>query len=145
MNTKESMLLGWKETLKKNGFRLTEPRLLVMEILANSTKALSPLEIFEQNLESQSSMGIASVYRTLEILEDLDLVQKIHQPGGCHAFWPALNEHQHLVICTDCGCMVEIPCNENIQEYFNQIEDITGYVVADHWMQLFGSCRGCLN
>lgn len=143
MGKQENMLLSWKDTLQKNGYRITEPRLMVMEIISCSTKALTPLDIFEQNLENQSSMGIASVYRTLEILENLDLVQKIHQQDGCHAFWPVLEGHQHLVICKDCGNMAEVPGSEDIQEYMHQVEEKTGFVVNDHWMQLFGNCSEC--
>ena len=145
MSKQENMLSSWKDTLQKNGYRITEPRLMVMEILSCSTKALTPLDIFEQNLESQSSMGIASVYRTLDMLEDLGLVQKIHQLDGCHAFWPALEGHQHLVICKDCGSMMGVPGSEDIHEYIHQIEDSTGFVVDDHWLQLFGNCRECNN
>lgn len=145
MRKQDRLLSSWKENLHDNGYRLTEPRLLVMEILATCKTALTPLEIYELNLKSHSPLGIASVYRTLELLENLGLVQKIHQPDGCHAYWPALEGHRHLVICNECGCMVEVPGSEDIDEYFHQIEDSIGFVVNDHWLQLFGNCRECKN
>ena len=146
MVEKQNQILScWKETLHQKGFRVTEPRLQVMEILLSSEKALSPQEIFEISLAEDGSLGIASVYRTLEMLEELNLVQQIHQPGGCHAFWPALEGHQHLMICKKCGRMVEIPGSENIGAYIQRIEEKTGFEVEDHWLQLFGSCQHCRN
>jgi Fur family ferric uptake transcriptional regulator len=139
----EEILTSWQESLHHHGYRMTRPRRLVMEIIASSPTALSPQEIYQISLQEDQSLGIASVYRTVEMLEKLNLVQQVHEPGGCHGIWPALEGHKHYLICRDCGRMEIIPGNENIDGYIRRVEDQTGYQVDDHWLQLFGHCGEC--
>lgn len=142
--TLSSQLDSWKETLHNKGYRVTQPRLQVMGILADSKIPLTPQEIYHLTLELDSPPGIASVYRTLEMLDELGLIQQIHQPGGCHAIFPTVDGHKHLLICTNCGRMTVVEGNEEISEYINKIEDQTNYQVQEHWLQLFGICEDCL-
>jgi len=144
-SAKDHVLNSWQASLHRNGFRVTRPRKQVMEIIASSTTALTPQEIYQKSLEWDQSPGIASVYRTLEMLEDLGLIQQIHQPGGCHGIWPTVEGHNHYLICRDCGQMTVIEGDEDITGYIDNIEKQTGYRVDDHWLQFFGTCRGCLD
>ena len=141
--TREQRIESWKTTLRQGGYRVTKPRLQVMRILAETETPLTPLDIYQLTLELDSPPGIASVYRTLEMLGDLNLIQQIHQPGGCHAICPALEGHKHLLICSRCGQMRVVEGNEAISEYISEIEDQTGYQVQEHWLQLFGVCQQC--
>ncbi len=144
-SAKDHILSSWQASLHQNGFRVTRLRQQVMEIIASSTTALTPQEIYQKSLEWDQSPGIASVYRTLEMLENLGLIQQIHQPGGCHSIWPAVEGHNHYLICRDCGLMKVIEGDEDITGYIDNIEKQTGYRVDDHWLQFFGTCRGCLD
>lgn len=139
----DQRLENWKISLRKNGFRVTQPRLQVMRILVDSQIPLTPQDIYQRSLALDSPPGIASVYRTLEMLDDLGLIQQIHQPGGCHAIYPAIEGHKHILICTSCGQMRVVEGNEGISEYINRIEEKTGYEVEEHWLQLFGLCQDC--
>lgn len=133
----------WKTTLHQNGYRVTQPRLQVMRILADSEVPLTPQKIYQLSLGLDTPPGIASVYRTLEMLDDLGLIQQIHQPGGCHAIYPSVEGHKHLLICNSCGQMRVVEGNEEISEYIRLIEEQTGYQVKEHWLQLFGTCQDC--
>lgn len=133
----------WTAALHQSGFRVTQPRLQVMRILAGSEIPLTPQEIYQLSLDLESPPGIASVYRTLEMLSKLGLTQQIHQPGGCHAICPAVEGHKHLLICTSCGQMRVVEGNEEVSEYIKMIENQTGYQVDEHWLQLFGICQNC--
>jgi len=144
-SSKDHVLSSWQDALHRNGFRVTRPRQQVMEIIASSTTALTPQAIYQKSLEWDQSPGIASVYRTLEMLENLGLIQQIHQPGGCHGIWPVVEGHNHFLICRDCGQMKVIEGDEDITGYIDNIEKQTGYRVDDHWLQFFGTCRGCLD
>jgi Fe2+ or Zn2+ uptake regulation protein len=139
------ILDSWKDSMRQRGYRITRPRLQVMEIITKSKTALTPQEIYHQSLDSEQPPGIASVYRTLEMLDELGLIQQIHQPDGCHGIWPALEGHKHLLLCTNCNDMQVIEGNEEISDYINMIEEQTSYQVKDHWLQLFGLCTGCLD
>ena len=137
------LLEGWKSVLAQHGLRVTEPRLQVMEIIASSSRPITPQEIYHRILELDQPPGIASVYRTLDTLEDLGLIQQIHQPDGCHGIWPAFDGHKHLVLCRGCSQTRVVEGNENISEYIQKIEEETGFLVDEHWLQLFGACEEC--
>ena len=139
----DNLLENWKAALNRNGYRVTQPRMQVMGILAGSDTPLTPQDIYKRTLELDSPPGIASVYRTLEMLDDLGLIQTIHQSGGCHAICPAFEGHQHMMICKSCGQMRVVECNKGMSEYISSIEDKTGYQVDEHWLQLFGLCQNC--
>ena len=139
----DQLITNWKSSLHQNGYRVTKPRLQVMEIIAASQTPLTPQDIYHQSLVLESPPGIASVYRTLEMLDTLGLIQQIHQPGGCHGIWPAVDGHKHLLLCRNCNQMQVIEGNEEIAEYISMIEKETGYEVDEHWLQLFGTCSSC--
>jgi Fur family ferric uptake transcriptional regulator len=141
-NAKE-ILKVWESSLKEANYRVTRPRMQVMEIITASKTPLTPQDIYHQTLELDDPPGIASVYRTLEMLDDLGLIQQIHQPGGCHGIWPALDGHKHHLICKDCGQLLVIEGSNQMVGYISSIEDQTGYQVEDHWLQFFGLCGAC--
>src|SRR5919201_1618351 len=93
----------WLNTLHKNGYRLTEARKAVVETIAESRRAMTPLEVYDMARALYPALGLVSVYRTLEKLEELHLIQRVHQPGGCQAFIAATDNHEHLLLCQNCG------------------------------------------
>lgn len=140
-----TQILGiWERSLKQAGYRVTRPRQQVMFIILSSRSPLTPQEIYQSTLDLADPPGIASVYRTLDMLADLGLIQQIHQPGGCHGIWPALEDHHHYLICKDCGNIRIIEGSDQMAGFISRIEDQTGYRVEDHWLQLFGICEGCV-
>ncbi|MGW8250194.1 MAG: transcriptional repressor [Anaerolineales bacterium] len=76
----------WMRRLQANGYRLTEPRRAVVAAISQSQHLLSPFDVFERARQSYPKLGLVTVYRTLEKLEELELVQRVHQPEGCQAF-----------------------------------------------------------
>ena len=139
----DHILDSWQNLPHQRGYRVTRPRRQVMEIIVSSETALTPQQIYHKSLELDQSPGIASVYRTLEMLDRLGLIQQIHQTEGCHGIWPTVDGHKHLLLCRNCGQMQVIEGNEEITEYISMIEKNTGYKVDEHWLQLFGICSGC--
>jgi len=132
----------WLEKLSQNGYRLTDSRQTVVEVVANSDRALSPLEVYDQARSRHSGLGLVTVYRTLEKLEELGLIQRVHQPQGCQAFIAAFNGHQHMVLCSRCG-KVQFFGGDNLDTLIQNIGQETGYQIQDHWLQLFGLCSNC--
>ncbi len=141
--TAQKRIQAWKTALQDRGLRLTTTRQTVIKILAESQKALTAQEIYDLARVQGHAVGIASVYRTLEVLADLDLIQQIHQGEGCHAYGPALSGHKHFLICTECRRMVAFPGTEDVEALFEKVEDHSGYEVKGHWLQLFGLCQEC--
>ncbi len=132
----------WLTLLKKNGCRLTEPRRVVVELVANAKRVLTPLEVYDMARKQRPALGLVSVYRTLEKLEELNLIQRVHQPQGCQAFVAAGHGHQHLLLCENCG-KAEFFEGDDLAALMQSIARKTGYKVKDHWLQLFGLCKSC--
>ncbi len=132
----------WCIALKQNGYRLTPSRQAVVEILAASEKVLDPQMVFDQARKEHPALGLMSVYRTIEKLEQLGLIQKVHQPDGCHAYIAAPEGHQHLLLCLGCG-NVEYFKGDNLDSLFKGIGIEKNYQIQDHWLQLFGFCKKC--
>ena len=132
----------WLEQLHENGYRLTDARRAVIDVVANTDRVLKPIEVYEIAKDIYPRLGLVTVYRTLEKLEELGLILRVHQPVDCQAFVPAWEGHKHLLLCTQCG-RFEYFEGENLELFFRGIGQETGYTIQDHWMQLFGICTAC--
>jgi Fur family transcriptional regulator, ferric uptake regulator len=133
---------AWLVQLQNNGYRLTGARRAVVEMVARSRRAVTPVEIFDQARGRYPALGLVSVYRTLEKLEELGLVQRVHQESGCNAYLPNAVGHQHLIICQDCG-RAEYFDGDDLDALFDRVGRQHGFSVRDHWLQLFGLCPAC--
>jgi Fe2+ or Zn2+ uptake regulation protein len=132
----------WLAQLQENGYRLTAARRAVVETVQKSTQALTPLEIFDAARKKYRALGLVSVYRTLEKLEELHVIQRVHQPQGCQAFISASSGHEHLLLCQSCG-KVNFFEGDDLDALIKSISKKTGYKVSEHWLQLFGLCANC--
>jgi len=132
----------WLTQLQENGYRLTEARRAVVETVERSTRALTPLEVYDLARKKYRALGLVTVYRTLEKLEELHIIQRVHQPMGCQAFISASSGHQHLLLCKNCGqaSMFE---GDDLDGLMRSIARKTGYQITEHWLQLFGLCQDC--
>ena len=132
----------WIAQLQENGYRLTEARRAVIETVQKSTLALTPVQVFDMARKKYRALGLVSVYRTLEKLEELHLIQRVHQPQGCQAFISASHEHEHLLLCQSCG-QVTFFEGDDLDALIKTISKKTGYLIREHWLQLFGLCQAC--
>ncbi len=132
----------WLTQLNDNGYRLTKARRAVVQTVARSTRALTPVEVYDSARKHYRALGLVSVYRTLEKLEELHLVQRVHQPQGCQAFIAAGQGHQHLLLCQSCGRVTFFE-GDDLKALIAAISNKTGYRIREHWLQLFGLCADC--
>ncbi len=134
----------WLGCLLANGYRLTAPRQAVVEVLASSKYILNPQEVYAQARERYPRLGLVTVYRTIEKLEELGLLQRVHRPSGCQGFIAAFSGHQHLLICQECGRVVYFEGDhEGIDRLTESVEKLGGFHIREHWLQLFGVCAKC--
>ena len=132
----------WISQLQENGYRITSARRAVVDTVYGSTYALTPIEVYDKARKKYRALGLVTVYRTLEKLEELHLIQRVHQPIGCQAFISAGVGHQHLLLCQNCG-QVEFFDGDDLDALTKNISRKTGYQIKEHWLQLFGLCVNC--
>ena len=132
----------WLSQLHENGYRLTDARRIVVETVEKSARALTPIEVYDIARKKYRALGLVTVYRTLEKLEELHLIQRVHQPLGCQAFISAGEGHQHLLLCQNCG-QVAFFEGDDLDVLTKSIAQKTGYQISELWLQLFGLCADC--
>ena len=128
--------------LALSGYRLTAPRRAIVEVIVASPRALEPVDVYDLGRQQYPRLGLVTVYRTLEKLEELGLVQRVHQPDGCHMYLRATEGHEHLLLCTTCG-RAEYFSGDDLTALMGAISARSGFIIEDHWLQLYGLCTDC--
>ncbi len=132
-----------KKTLSQAGYRLSEPRRRVMQLLENSEKPLAPLAIYRALKETGCKLGMVSVYRALSLLTNLGLVSMVYKADGSAGYVSATRGHHHYIICQKCHKVLEFAGSEDLESLISRVQAETHFVVADHLLQLYGICPEC--
>ena len=131
-----------KEVLRGKGLKSTAQRLAVVHVLHTSGKSLSVGEIHDGVKEMLGATGLATIYRTLEVFEDLGIVKRLHFPDGGHGYAFSQGEHVHHMVCVECRGVFDFPeCPVESFDYASVEKQ--GFRVEDHFIQLFGQCGKC--
>jgi Fe2+ or Zn2+ uptake regulation protein len=133
---------AWLTHLHAKGYRLTAPMRAIVEVIAQSEFVLDPLEMFDLARKIYPQLGLVTVYRTLEKLEELALVQRVHQVGSCRGYVAAAHGHEHFLLCTRCG-RVEYFTGDDLSELVRKISERSKFQIKEHWLQLHGLCENC--
>jgi Fur family transcriptional regulator, ferric uptake regulator len=104
--------MSCSEILKEKGYRLTPQRLMVLETLHEAEGHISAPEIFARVQSKYPYVNKSTVYRTLQLLKDLELVTETKLGEDTLYYHPAEKGHHHHLICEHCGKAVEI--DENV-------------------------------
>ncbi|MBX6389182.1 MAG: transcriptional repressor [Frankia sp.] len=132
---------GWQERLRAHGYRLTAQRQLVLEAVARLGHA-TPEAIVNEVRRTASAVNISTVYRTLDLLEELDLVSHAHLGHGAptyHVTGP--DRHIHLV-CGGCGTVSEIS-QDRLSGVVEALRADFGFTVDVDHVALAGRCADC--
>ncbi len=130
------------EQLVEAGYKVTAPRLAVLKAATVQAGAFNVQEIENWLVQHGDSPGIASIFRTVKLLCDLNLLQRIHGLDDCHRYSLGAG-HGHHVLCTSCGVLVRFnQCG--VQELIQRLEHSTGFRISSHLVEMFGLCPRCI-
>ncbi len=133
------------EKLKDKGFKLTPQRRCVIDtILENEGKHLSTEEIYDLVKKKYPEIGLATVYRTMQILGEVGLVYKHNFDDGRSRYEVTNNEdhqHHHLV-CINCGKVIEVE-EDLLDRLESQVESKYGFTITNHNVKFLGYCEKC--
>lgn len=126
------------------GHRSGGARSAVIDSLAGQTCCRSAQEIFDQLRGDGRRVGIASVYRVLDLLVSLGLVQRLDLGGGISRYEPALpgGEHHHHLVCVDCGEVVPFE-DPRLEKALEATATASDFTVDGHDVVLRGHCPEC--
>ena len=132
---------GWDEQLRARGYRVTPQRQLVLEAVARLDHA-TPEEIGAQVQQTARGVNISTIYRTLELLEQIGMVTHTHLHHGAPTYHLATDaDHVHLV-CRDCGRVTEIG-PDAIRPLITALDERHGFETDVGHLTVFGRCADC--
>lgn len=138
------LLSDFKQLLKANGLKFTIQREVILEMLYNSDEHLTPegLHHLIQQKHPELNTGIATVYRTLSLLEDSEMVTSLSFGAQGKKYELGAKDHHDHIICTSCGNITEF-VDEQIERRQKEITETLGFVMQEHSMQIYGICKNC--
>ncbi len=142
MTDTQSIADQWMDALQQHGFRQTRSRRVIVETILNTPYGMEPLEIYQRGHQTYASLGMVTVYRTLETLTQLGLIERVHRPHGCNLYIRATVGHQHLLVCQDCGKVTYFE-GDDLSALIKKVEKQSRFKITEHWLQFFGKCPEC--
>lgn len=140
----ESWSIHAREVLAQNGRHTGQARRALLELLDSQTCALSAIEIEDSLRMSKRSVARASIYRILDELERLRLVQKV-QVGHDTARYEAIRSgegHHHHLVCENCGTITPFT-DAGLEDAIRKVSSRLPMDVAEHEIVLRGACHTC--
>lgn len=133
-----------RQVLKQHGFSRGGARDTVIEYLARQDCAASAQEIHTALRDEGRSIGMASVYRSLEALQSAQLVQRLdtgHGEGRYEAVAPT-GEHHHHLVCDDCERIMPFE-DQALEHALDDLAERVPYAIAGHDVLMHGRCPDC--
>ena len=137
---------GLQERLEEHNIRLTPRRKAILRALAQEhDNHLSAEEGYLKIKQADNSIGLATVYRTLDLFAEAGIVHTVDFGDGCRRFElasaTAPHYHHHL-LCLGCGKVIEF-AQDLLEDLEHQIEDTTGFCITNHSLRFYGYCHEC--
>ncbi len=142
----EALLADFKALLKDKALKFTNQREKILETLYYSQEHLTPEALHQLIKEKNPELnaGIATIYRTLAMLEENDIVSSLSFGAQGKKYELGAKDHHDHMICTSCGQITEF-VDEVIEQQQHKIAEKFGFTMQDHSMQIYGICKQCQN
>lgn len=140
--TTEHLLRAMLEVLHDSGFRITNQRKIILEAVAHQVGwHVHPKDVYSYAKEKDDSIGLATVYRTLKMLEDMDLLNKVYMMGTQDHNQSHHGAHYHLV-CLKCGNIKDVK-DDTLEEMSKKMQKEHGFTTTHTKLSLYGLCEDC--
>ena len=143
-NNNEEIIDELKKIVKQKGLKYTEQREIVSSILLHAKEHLTAEEVYNEikKEHKESNIGIATVYRALSFLEEVDLITSITFGTDGKKYESNSKSHHDHLICTECGKIIEF-IDDEIEKRQDKIAKKNKFKITSHSMQLYGTCEAC--
>lgn len=139
MHHTETIMMSTELT---GGTRRTRQRAAVSAIMASLDEFHTAQEVHAELRKQDESIGLATVYRTLNQMAEGGELDCIRTPDGQAAYRHCSSGHHHHLICRHCGRAVEIT-PPSFEQWIARVADENGFTNLDHEFELFGRCANC--
>jgi len=140
----EEIIDELKKIVKQKGLKYTEQREVVLSVLLQASEHLTAEEVYNEikKVFPESNIGIATVYRALSFLEEVDLITSITFGTDGKKYESNSKSHHDHLICTSCGKIIEF-MDDEIEKKQEKIAKKNKFKISSHSMQLYGTCESC--
>ncbi len=130
--------------LEREGYRLSGPRSAVVKTLADLGCSVTAKEIADTLHRQGQDVGVASIYRTLELLDKLRLTRRVDAGEGVARYEPAdpSGEHHHHIVCDTCGEVVAFE-DSGLERAIERLAGRVDFSIDAHDVTLRGECPAC--
>ena len=129
------------EALRSKGYKATPQRIAICRIALNSRVHPSAQQVYDEVKKIHPTVSLATVYKTLKVLRDLDLVQEINFPEGQARFDSYMKPHINL-ICSKCGSITDLD-DVTVEEITRKVVASTKFKPTGQRMDVYGICQKC--
>ena len=135
-----------KEDLKSKGYKLTPQRRAIIDMIKkNEGSHLTTEELYDLVKEECPEIGLATVYRTVQLLEEMGIIYKLDLDDGCSRYelvnQDEAHQHHHL-ICSKCSKVIEVN-DDFLEELEESIEEEYKFKIENHSLKFYGICKEC--
>lgn len=135
----QSSIVG---ALEEAGYRVTAPRRALAHLIADRAGHFTAEDLLAESRRRRLGVTRATVFRSLDVLADLGVVERLDLPTGDHAFVACEPTHHHHILCSSCGRSTGV-ADHGLERVAASIARETGYRVDTHRLELFGLCPDC--
>jgi Fur family ferric uptake transcriptional regulator len=130
--------------LEREGYRLSTPRAAVVDTLADLGCSVTAKEIADRLHDRGQDVGVASIYRTLELLDKLRLTRRVDAAEGVARYEPLdpSGEHHHHIVCDTCGDVAAFE-DSDLERAIERLASRVDYSIDGHDVTLRGECPAC--
>lgn len=144
ITTYEDLLTRFREILRRNGLKQTQQRENILHTIYSSDEHFTPEDLYAkvQQIYPDQKIGIATVYRTLSLLEGEKIVTSVSFGVNGKKYEFGMREHHDHMICDVCGKMIEF-VDDTIEKRQSAIAKKHNFLITGHIMQIHGVCQSC--
>jgi Fur family ferric uptake transcriptional regulator len=131
--------------LQKKKYKITPQRQIILKTFINNVgKHLSAEEVYKIVKKNNPEIGLATIYRTLDLLAEIDVLQKINFDEGKsrYEFNDDSSHHHHHLICVKCGKVLEFE-DDLLESIEKEISKKSNFEILDHKVKFYGYCEDC--
>jgi Fur family transcriptional regulator, ferric uptake regulator len=128
--------------LSRSGCRVTQQRKAIVAEFAGQQRYVTPQELHARLAARRPRIGLATVYRTLEVLERIGAASRALRPSGEASYLFCAGAHHHHAVCVNCGKVDDVPCG-SAERFARTLATRLHFRLTQHRVELLGLCERC--